>query len=93
MSDSLFTIPECKSPRLQWIEENGIKTEKSPNDGAWYAVIPKDSHQHLSVPDCAMLYRHTLSANRLATGKTEDDALTNLAKAIGLRLWNERGLP
>ena len=85
----LFTIPECKSPRLQWIEENGIVTAQG-NSGKWYAVLPKEDEESSDPADLAMLYDGTM---RCAKGQTEDDALANLAKAIGLRLWNERGMP
>jgi hypothetical protein len=88
----LFEIPETKSPRLQWIEDHSIKTDKSQNDGIWYAVMPREAHFNLSVAELAVIYWRTLSANRLATGKTEDEAITNLAKQLGLRLWNEGGV-
>jgi len=29
--------------------------------------------------------------NIIGYGQSEDDAITNLAKAIGLKLWNEEG--
>lgn len=92
MNQELFTIPECKSPRLQWIEENGILTVKDTY-GTWHAVIPKDGDEWIGAAGLAMKYHGTLAASRVAKGQSEDDALTNLAKAANLRLWNERGLP
>ena len=87
----LFNIPECKSPRLKWIEENGILTGRDTT-GTWHAVIPKGGDEWLGAAVLVLKYHGTLAASRVASGATEDDALTNLAKAIGLRLWNERGL-
>ena len=89
--NELFDIPECKSPRLKWIEENGILTVRDTT-GTWHAVIPKDGDAWLGAAGLVMKYHATLAASRVASGTTEDDALTNLAKAIGLRLWNERGV-
>jgi len=89
--NELFDIPECKSPRLQWIEETGILTVRDTT-GTWHAVIPKDGDAWLGAAGLVLKYHGTLAASRVASGATEDDALTNLAKAIGLRLWNERGV-
>jgi hypothetical protein len=88
----LFDIPESKSPRLQWIEENGILTGYNSNTATWYAALPKDGDEQKDIRQLVTDYHHTLAASRIAKGQTEDDAITNLAKAIGLRLWNERGI-
>jgi hypothetical protein len=88
----LFDIPECKSPRLKWIEENGILTGYNGNTSTWYAVLPKRGDEQRDIRQLVTDYHHTLASYRVAKGQTEDDALTNLAKPIGLRLWNERGI-
>jgi rRNA maturation endonuclease Nob1 len=86
--NELFDIPESKSPRLKWIEENGILTAKD-NMGAWHAVSPREDDDTSRVISLMMQYKGSM---RHAKGQTEDDAITNLAKAIGLRLWTERGI-
>ena len=37
MTDELFTIPESKSPRLVWMEANGVTTEYCPELLEWCA--------------------------------------------------------
>ena len=74
----LFDLPETKSPRLIWLDRNGIKVSAPPQ---------KRPGPPLSY---WMAYRHDgdfISAS--AYGPTEDDAITSLANKLGLRLWNE----
>ena len=79
MSD-LFNIPECPSPRLQWLEVNGVKFRHHPEmgDKSWVAYL--DDY------DEAMSY----GPGMMAYGATQDDALVSLAKFNGWRLWNEK---
>ena len=72
----LFDIPETKSPRLIWLERNGIKVSPSRTHGP--------SHKHW------MAYRHSgdfISSS--GYGETEDEAITSLAIKLGIKLWNE----
>jgi hypothetical protein len=74
----LFDLPETKSPRLIWLDRNGIKVSAPPQ---------KRPGPPLSY---WMAYRHDgdfISAS--AYGPTEDDAVAFLAIKLGLRLWNE----
>lgn len=71
----LFHIPESKSPRLKWMEKYNIKT--------WFT-------EGLDYPWCAATEEMILRcSDKLGTGDTEDEAITNLAKSLGIRLWNE----
>lgn len=88
----LFNIPESKSPRLQWIEGHGILTACNHNIGQWYAVIPKAGDEDRDIRQLVTDYHYTLASSRVGKGQSEDEAITNLAKNIGLRLWNEGGL-
>lgn len=41
---NLFDMPDSPSPRLKWMQENGIKTIKA-NDGRWIAYKSETSHK------------------------------------------------
>ena len=89
MNDLLFDLAAVSvlSPRLAWIERHGIRLERddSPDGrefGPWFACIPTD--------DACMNTQWVLSHG---AGKTEDDALADLAANQGWRLWNEEGGP
>lgn len=75
MSD-LFNIPASKSPRLLWLEKHCITVSFVPADPIAYREFWNAKH---------------ISETRLvmAQGDTEDEALVNLAKELGIRLWNE----
>jgi len=71
----LFTILESKSPRMQWMEKHGITTAS----GIWDAYEGNYrwcAFQHLKYQ---------------AYGDTEDEAITQLALNLGIKLWNEEG--
>jgi hypothetical protein len=90
----LFDIPESKSPRLQWIEDMGILTHRAPHmPEPWMAIQPLEEDKGKGIPtimsESCRIYD---DANLVGYGQTEDEAITNLAKNLGLRLWNERGL-
>lgn len=82
MQDTLFDIPETLSPRLRWMRGYNIKTQRlSPAiEGlpSWEAEVWK-------VGPSGVGRRIT------ASGDTEDAALTALALAAGIKLWNEEG--
>ena len=56
------------------------------------AIIPMDGHKG-SVGDIIAEYcRLYDDANAIGYGKTETDAIVDLAKSLNLRLWNEEGV-
>lgn len=66
--NTLFDLPESKSPRLLWMER--------------YKV---------TVSDCedGKFARSNYDLYTRGFGLTEDEALANLAIALGVKLWNE----
>lgn len=75
MNDSLFDIPESKSPRLIWMEKHQITVELNEATGdceAW-------SHK-----------KQTKSESVLGCGPTELDAIADLACKLNIPLWNEQ---
>jgi hypothetical protein len=93
MSD-LFDVPISKSPRLQWIEEMGILTHRASHmPDPWMAIQPLIEDNDKDIPTIMLeSCRIYDDANLIGYGQSEDEAITNLAKNIGLRLWNEGGL-
>lgn len=78
---NLFDLPETLSPRLaEWLKLHNIETRHAGFGPAvhtqWMAWQPCDSADH----------PHDGNA---CEGETEEDALTDLAKKLGIRLWNE----
>ena len=82
MSDELFTdaAVAMDSPRLRWMKKHGVKTRY---DGerymAWIGDLDEAIEHGGDDPD----------AGGYALAETEDDAILLIAKAHGLRLWNE----
>lgn len=72
--NDLFEIPESKSPRLLWIEKHMITTRKTGTDSD-------------ELGDC----QRWIAQNpmKIGYGHTEDEALTQLALKLGVKLWNE----
>lgn len=77
--DTLFNLPPSLSPRLLWMQKHGIETEHQPQNPSkpWVASMRKDGWGGINYP---------LSVQ----AETEDDALTALAVAANIRLWNEQ---
>jgi hypothetical protein len=75
----LFQIPVSESPRRLWLKKHRISTHKSDcftdDDEPWNAWVGELSE--------------AIEDNLVRTGATEDDALCDLAKKLGIRLWNE----
>lgn len=74
--NELFQITESKSPRLLWMEKHGVLTS--------------------TATDCAYdppLVTNHASATVIFVGKgeTKDAAIVDLAKRMGIPLWNEEG--
>ena len=87
MSDTLFDIPETKSPRLLWLEKHCVKTEHTEfTEGdedefgcdlwPWYAFI-------------GVTHFADAKPNKCAGGETEQDAIAKLAISQDWKLWNE----
>lgn len=78
--DLLFPVPETLSPRIAWIQRHGVKTFHStgqpPEEYPWAAWLMSDEVGGLPRFDS------------YATGATEHDAIAELARFKGLKLWN-----
>ena len=76
--NELFDIPETKSPRLKWMEAHLIAVGEN-------IFTPTHSddfrHGYTRRADCA---------TGSGYGNTDDEALVDLAKRQGWRLWNEQ---
>ena len=87
MSDLLFDVPVCESPRLRWMKNHRVKTHEFTND-------PSDERtlNHLGfsrwVAHVGRMPAHE-DEGVYALGSTEDLALVSLAQGMGWRLWNE----
>ena len=88
MNDELFPAESVAqdSPRLAWMKRHDIHTDKMHDYdeeeepwSAWVGDLEKAIADGGDNPE----------AGGYSVAKTEDDALAILAKARGLRLWNE----
>ena len=88
--DELFNIPVCESPRLKWLKKHDVKTQHRPGIN----VGDEDKFGNALWPWEAGT-SHGLSPERIDAGtfsqggETEDEAIANLAKWQGWKLWNE----
>jgi hypothetical protein len=76
----LFNMPESLSPRLQWMRTHGIVTmPPADNDQEqdWLAWRKADEIGDLPPMD------------RVGEGGTENDALVDLARKLGIRDWRK----
>ena len=82
MSDELFPDASVAmdSPRLRWMKKHDVQTHPD-EDGyiAWIGDLDDAIERRWGGPD----------AGGYAVAATEDDAILLIAKAHGLRLWNE----
>ena len=67
------------SPRLVWLEKHRVNTIFTCGMDEPYSAWSGD-------------LREALEEDDVHCGKSQDEALTKLAKASGWRLWNEEGL-
>lgn len=76
----LFDLPESKSPRLQWMERHGITVRRyGPHDcgkPGW------QDNEWFAMGKVHLNYE-------IGYGDTEDEAITQLALKLGIKLWNE----
>lgn len=84
--DLFPTLPQTLSPRLQWMSSHEIDTSITPEDSnghTWRALKDFDGEQ--DIPE-------RFRRRYMGRGKTEDEALTALAKSAGIKLWMEEGV-
>ncbi len=86
MSEELFPIDSIQmdSPRAAWLKRHRVMTLATPHgEEPWVAWFLRDEEgpQNYGVP-C-----------EYKTGFDENDAITELAIAAGLKLWNEEQFP
>lgn len=88
----LFQLPPSLSPRLSWIAAQGILTHHAPHcpEAPWMALQPfkEDTGKDIGTI-MAESCRTYDDADALGYGQTEDEAIVDLAKKQGLKLWNE----
>ena len=86
MNDTLFDLPICESPRLKWIRERNVSTKLNEN------VQPGDEDEfsvETIYPWCAYVGTPDFPRPDAGYGNTEEEAIVDLAKLKGWRLWNE----
>lgn len=109
MSAELFPIESmaADSPQLAWMRRNAVVAYESlagRPDSLWFALFwdfAIDFEQlDLASPgnprDVESLVVLEIGRNglqRAGTGKTRDEALAELARKFGLKLWNEEEAP
>jgi hypothetical protein len=90
----LFPIPETPSPRLAWMKKHSLSSRH-------YSKVEIGFEDEFSGERIYpwIVYSVPFQAGGqfcgdsvAAGGDTEDEALTNWAKANGVKLWNEEGL-
>lgn len=77
MTDTLFYVPPCDSPRLRWMKKHGVIVNHMP-------AVPKTCN--------TFWHAASSQTTRDGTGPTEDDAIADWAKRNGVRLWNEESI-
>ena len=79
MTDQLFTVETTLSPRLQWIAKHKVKTSlnQSGCEDPWEAFFGADCAAEALLSD----------TRTVAWGETMDDALFELAKKNGWKMW------
>lgn len=76
----LFDIEPSLSPRLKWMQEHKVRVTE----------VARHFQDEFGLPAwCA----HSTEQNPEGTGDTEDEALVDLARKLGIRLWNEQAQP
>lgn len=84
----LFEIQPCDSPRLKWMKKHGVHTmhNKGVNPGDECDVTGETLY-----PWCAYVGVNVFPKPEglLGCGNTEDEAICELAKRRGWKLWNE----
>ena len=84
----LFDIPPTLSPRLQWFERHDIRIIH--NKGV--TAGDEDDFGNELFPYCASATPEEVESfwdHATGYGNTQDDAIVDLAKKLGIKLWNE----
>lgn len=91
--ENLFDVPETLSPRLAWLKKHEIKTlhrdDLSDEAGRWEAYV---GEYQFAIDETFADRESGFYPDEspfLAWGETEDDAILELAKNNGWKLWNE----
>ena len=92
MSDLLFDIPEQKSPRLLWLEKHGITTNNNGQNYKPGDECPETGCQlYPWLATTGEFTKGIYSDHNTAWAFSEDEAITQLALKLGIKLWNEEG--
>lgn len=105
MSDTLFEIPQCDSPRLKWLARVKVELQIFThfcNSGKWMAFSQSKAVEFLAEYDLTQSQKENPielfagycrlleESKQLADGEpTEEDAIIHVATIHGKRLWNE----
>jgi hypothetical protein len=82
---------QMDSPRLAWMKKHGVITYRSPVEPVcWFAGFQEWWPKLEGVGFFAKETAHNGDI-RVGEGATEDEALCQLAKWEGIKLWNEEG--
>lgn len=86
MSETLFKLPKCDSPRLKWLKERGVSTHFNKD----VQVGDEDEFSGEPIfPWCAFTGEPNFPRPDAGYGNTEHEAIVNLAILKGWKLWNE----
>ena len=86
MSDTLFNMPVCESPRLKWMREHNVSTRFSKN----IKVGEEDECSGESLfPWAAFVGEPKFPRPGVGFGNTEHEAIVELSIRKGWKLWNE----
>ena len=86
MSDTLFDLPETKSPRLKWMDEKNVSTHFNKD------VQAGDEDEFSGEPIrpwAAFVGESRFPRPDAGFGDTEHEAIVDLAIKKGWKLWNE----
>jgi hypothetical protein len=79
------------SPRLTWIKKHNAVTHfaKHCTEAPWTAAFRQELQEKMNAAEVIMDALEDNGEHGVGFGKTEDEALTNLAINWNVRLWNE----
>jgi hypothetical protein len=83
----LFSVPEQDSPRLAWLKLRRVTTKNWPG----CSVGDEDEFGNELWPWTAFVGDPRQISPNVGVGGTEDDAIADLARKRGWRMWNEEG--
>ena len=86
MSDLLFDIPICESPRLKWMRERKVSTHFNKD----VQLGDEDEFSGETIyPWCAFTGEPKFPRLDAGYGNTEHESIVALAILKGWKLWNE----